>query len=174
MRKINIIQGEHAVVSEPGVVISTLLGSCIAVCLHDGVARLGGMNHFLLGDPGEGHKLSPSDLQRYGVHAMEVLINALMKKGAVRGRLKAHVYGGATMVAGLGPIGTNNAAFARRFLETEGIGIVHFDLGGASARKIEFIPFEGKTRCVRVSEMVPLAPVRALAPAAAGGELELF
>ena len=50
MRRINIIQGEHCVVSEPDTMVTTLLGSCIAVCLNDSVSRIGGMNHFLLGE----------------------------------------------------------------------------------------------------------------------------
>src|SRR4051812_2754025 len=99
--------------------ISTLLGSCIAVCLHDPVARVGGMNHFLLGEPGRDERVPGNDKPRYGVHAMELLINGMRAKGAVRGRLRAQVYGGANVVPALGPIGSNNAAFARRFLATE-------------------------------------------------------
>ena len=57
MRRVAIIQGEHAVVTEPGVAITTLLGSCIAVCLHDAQAHIGGMNHFLLGEPRPGQTI---------------------------------------------------------------------------------------------------------------------
>lgn len=82
MRRINIIQGEHCVVSEPDTMVTTLLGSCIAVCLNDSVSRIGGMNHFLLGEPGADVKPRPDEMQRYGVHAMELLINGMMAKGA--------------------------------------------------------------------------------------------
>ena len=171
MRRIAIVQGEHAVVTEPGVVITTLLGSCVAVCLHDAVARVGGMNHFLLGEPGVDQQLAPSDLQRYGIHAMELLINAMMQAGSTRRNLRAHIYGGANIIAGLGNIGSSNARFARRFIETEGIAIGHVDVGGTRARRIEFLPFEGKSRTIFVAEPVPtLAAPMALA----GGELELF
>jgi len=172
MRRVSIIQGEHAVVGEPDVMISTLLGSCVAACLHDPVAKLGGMNHFLLGEPNRDHKVELADMQRYGVHAMELLINALMSRGAIRSRLKAHLYGGANIVAGLGSIGSSNAAFARRFMETEGIAIGHCDLGGDQARKVEFLPHDGRSRCVKVSQQVPVAPPPKLP--ALGGELELF
>lgn len=175
MRRISIVQGEHAVVGEPDVVLSTVLGSCIAVCLQDPVAKLGGMNHFLLSEPGHGAELGPQDLQRYGIHAMEVLINGLMARGAVRGRLRAHIYGGANVVAGLGQIGSHNAAFARRFCRTEGISIAHEDVGGSFARRVEFLPHQGKSRCARVTQLPPpVAPAKSLPALPRSGELELF
>jgi chemotaxis protein CheD len=175
MRRVPIVQGEHAVVAEPEVIISTLLGSCVAACLYDPVAKVGGMNHFLLGEPGPDQRVSAAELQRYGIHAMELLINGMMAKGAARTRLRAQLYGGATIISGLGAIGASNAAFARRFMETEGIPVGHCDLGGSHARKLEFLPFDGRARCTRVSEAavprpVPV-PVHAPEP---GGELELF
>ena len=78
-------------------------------------------------------------------------------------------------IVGLGAIGSSNAAFARRFMETEGITVAHSDLGGSSARKIEFLPYEGRSRCTKVAERVqerPPAPI--VPPAAHCGDLELF
>ena len=173
MRRLSIVQGEHAIVKEPQVVVSTVLGSCISVCLHDPVSRIGGMNHFLLGEP-NGRRMNEVEMQRYGVHSMEVLINKMMAEGADRRRLRAHVYGGANVVANLGHIGSRNAQFARDFLEVENIITVHEDVGGSFARRVEFLPYEGKTRCTRVAQAPlppPAAPAPALAPA---GELELF
>ena len=173
MRRVPIVQGEHKVIAEPDVMITTLLGSCIAVCLQDRVARVGGMNHFLLAEPSGDRPLSDADMQCYGIHAMELLINEMMVKGALRSRMTAQVYGGANVVSGLGaPIGSNNAAFAERFLQVEGIVVGHSDVGGRRARKVEFLPWEGKARCTYVQESVPVAPPKVLA--AAGGELELF
>ncbi len=174
MRRVSIVQGENAVIAEPHVMISTLLGSCVAACLYDPVSKVGGMNHFLLGEPGADHKVSNSDMARYGVHAMELLINSMMAKGASRPRLQAHLYGGANIISGLGGIGASNAAFARRFMETEGITIAHCDLGGTLARKVEFLPHEGKSRCTKVAERVQERPVAPLPVAAPDGELELF
>lgn len=131
------------------------------------------MNHFLLGEPGKDDTIRQSDMQRYGVHAMELLINALMRKGGVRARMRAHLYGGANIIAGLGSIGSSNAAFARRFMETEGIAIGHCDLGGTHARRVEFLPYEGKARSRAVAE-----PPKIITPAvtlvASDGDLELF
>ncbi|MET1754346.1 chemotaxis protein CheD [Novosphingobium sp. RD2P27] len=173
MERISIVQGEHAVVSRPNVVISTVLGSCVAVCLQDSVARVGGMNHFLLGEPD--HRVQQQNLSSYGIHAMELLINEMMKLGAARNRLRAHLYGGANMIAGLGMIGSSNAEFARRFVEAEGIAIAHVDLGGNQARRVEFQPFEGRSRCNRVvhaPDPVVTPPVRR--PLQSVGDLELF
>lgn len=176
MRRRSIVQGEYHVASESGFVIATLLGSCVAACLRDPVARVGGMNHFLLGEPGADVAVGPGDLQRYGVHAMELLINALMQRGAQRTRLRAHLYGGANIVAGLGSIGSGNAAFARNFMETEGIAIDRSEMGGVQARKVEFMPFEGRVRSTLVAEMPPV-PARPRKPApalAVAGDVELF
>ncbi|WP_033921493.1 chemotaxis protein CheD [Sphingomonas sp. 37zxx] len=173
MRRVSIIQGENHVSGDPDVVISTLLGSCVAVCLQDPESRVGGMNHFLLGEPGKDDDIRQADLQRYGVHAMELLINALMRKGASRSRMRAHLYGGANIIAGLGSIGANNAAFARRFMETEGIAIGHCDLGGTHARRVEFIPYEGKARSRAVAEPPKIVRAPVVLPAG-DGDLELF
>lgn len=176
MRRVPIVQGEYHVAVQGGVVISTLLGSCVAACLQDPVARVGGMNHFLLGEPGSDNPVTPAEMQRYGIHAMELLINALMQRGAQRTRLRGHLYGGANIVAGLGGIGTKNGEFARNFLRTEGIPVDHFDLGGTQARKVEFMPYEGRVRAMLVKDQ-PLPPIVRPAPVAAPqhtGELELF
>jgi chemotaxis protein CheD len=87
-KRVHIIQGEYKVISDPDVVMTTILGSCVAACLRDPVAGLGGMNHFLL--PGTGN-VTGGDATRYGVHLMELLINGLLKQGARRDRLEAKI-----------------------------------------------------------------------------------
>lgn len=173
MQRITIVQGEHAVTGDPGKSIQTLLGSCVAVCLLDPVRKIGGMNHFLLGEPQPG--VRHEDLSRYGVHAMELLVNALMSRGCQRHNLRAHLYGGATMIAGLGDIGRRNALFARQFCKTEGIEVRHEDTGGSLARRVEFLAYEGRSRCRLVREQVTELPPALLPPSTAdAGELELF
>ena len=83
--KVNIVQGEYYMSGDPNLVITTLLGSCIAVCLYDPLAQIGGMNHFLL--PGEAEAVQRQGSHRYGVHLMELLINSMLKAGASRNRL---------------------------------------------------------------------------------------
>ena len=117
--RINIVQGEYHVSGDQALSITTLLGSCVAACIHDPEAGVGGMNHFLL--PGD-EATSPL-VARHGVHLMELLINGLLKKGASRERLQAKLFGGARTMQGLGDIGASNARFAQDFLKREGITV---------------------------------------------------
>lgn len=139
-RTITVCQGELAVSGEPGVSLSAILGSCVATCLWDPRAKVGGMNHILL--PGRADQ-GPTG-NKYGIFAMEALINDLMKAGARKGALRARIFGGAqTFENGLG-IGAANAEFVRGFLETEGIPIVSASVGGTQSRRIRFTPSDGR------------------------------
>jgi chemotaxis protein CheD len=139
-----IVQGECKVSSNPNDVIATILGSCIAACIRDPLAVVGGMNHFLL--PGDLKSGKNSGSEAYGVHLMEVLLNSLMVQGADRGRLEAKIFGGARMISGLSDIGRKNADFANRFLKHEGIPVLAEDIGGDRGRRIEYWPCSGRVR----------------------------
>jgi chemotaxis protein CheD len=177
LRRINVIQGETRVSQDKDVVLTTVLGSCISACLYDPIAGIGGLNHFLLAEPGVA-ETDPKSMQRYGVYAMEVLINAMMALGAQRHSLKARLFGGAMMRDGFRDIGTANAQFARRFLADERIALVGEDVGGVSARRVEFRPALGLARCRHVTDTaVPLPRVARPAPPpppAATGDVEFF
>lgn len=162
-----IVQGEYHVSCTPGVVISTLLGSCVAACLHDPVAQLGGMNHFLL--PGQDSQ--DRTALKYGLHAMELLINALIRAGAQRGRLQAKLFGGAHLVHGFPDIGQANATFASDFLRREGIAHLGGSLGGTQARKLRYAPATGRAQQYLLPDWQESAP--ALAPTW-GSEILLF
>ncbi|GAA4212419.1 chemotaxis protein CheD [Sphingomonas endophytica] len=163
LRRITVAQGETRVSDETDVVLTTVLGSCIAACFYDPVAKVGGINHYLLA---EGHASDPASMQRYGVYAMEVLINAMLAMGGARSRLKARIFGGATMRSGFRDIGGDNIAFARRFLRDERIPLVGEDVGGNGARRVEFRPAVGLARCRVVTEHSIPAPVVRIRPAA--------
>lgn len=111
----HVVQGEFSVSDDENVMLTTVLGSCIATCMYDPFARVGGMNHFLL--PGD--QSASSNGVVYGVHAMELLINALLRNGARKDRLKAKVFGGARMISNLSDVGRMNTVFARDFLAKE-------------------------------------------------------
>jgi chemotaxis protein CheD len=145
-KRVNIVQGEQSVSSDPTVVISTLLGSCVAACIRDPVAGVGGVNHFLL--PGGRGGIQSGDAMRHGVHAMELLVNALLRQGARRDRLEAKLFGGANLMNGLTDIGSLNALFAEAFLEREGIAHVGGSLRGGRGRRIQFWPVSGRARQV--------------------------
>ena len=171
-KRLTVAQGDSLASSDPGVIFTTVLGSCVAVCLYDGGARVGGMNHFLLAEPAPIANEDTRLLNRYGVHSMELLINEMLKRGAIRRNLKARIYGGATMRQGLGDIGDNNIHFARRFLTNESIAILGQDVGGVSARRVEFRPAAGLSRCKTVSTR-PVERVMEISPPAVG-DVELF
>ncbi len=167
--KVHLIQGEHLVVDDADTVVSTILGSCVAACLRDPVAGVGGMNHFLLPGRSDSH-----EGVQYGAYAMEVLINALLKRGARRDRLEAKLFGGARMVQGLTDIGSQNASFARTFLEHEGIAFLGGSLGGSSARRLLYWPVSGVARQHRLAVQNAKIDLQPKAPAPFTGEVELF
>lgn len=171
-RRVNIVQGEFYVSDDPDVMVTTLLGSCVAACLHDPMARVGGMNHFLL--PGQLEKVSESASERLGVHLMELLVNGMLKLGAGRERLQAKIFGGAKTMAGLADIGAANATFAKAFLVREGIPILAASVGGTVGRRIQFWPAAGRVRQHLMESPVQETLSVRLPPVPASGELELF
>jgi len=126
-------------------VLLTVLGSCVAACIHDPQAKVAGMNHFMLPDEGA-HSREHATAMRYGGHAMDVLVRELVKAGARRERLRAKVFGGAAMLANMPTlnIGDRNADFVVRYLKAERIELSARDLGGPHARRICFLPESGK------------------------------
>jgi len=140
-RRIHLVQGECRVTGDPAMVLATTLGSCVAACIRDPVARVGGMNHFLLPESSEGLVSL-----RYGAFAMELLINGLLSKGARRDRMEAKLFGGGRLSDGLTDVGEKNATFARDFLTREGIAFAGGSLGGPLARRIQFWPVSGRAR----------------------------
>lgn len=171
-RKVHVIQGEFHIADED-VVMTTILGSCVAACMRDPVARLGGMNHFLL--PGE----SGDAGMRYGVQSMELLVNGLLRAGARRDRLEVKLFGGAHLFDGLSDVGAQNAAFAERFVRDEGLIYAGGSLRGDRARRIQFWPVSGRARQIlleNTEQRVFAAERKRPAPAVAEdtGALELF
>lgn len=169
-RRVHVVQGAHAVSDEAGVCLTTVLGSCVAACVWDPAAGVGGMNHFLLPEAPDGVSAD----RRYGVHAMELLINALLARGARRRDLRAKVFGGARMSAGMIDVGGRNADFIRRFLSDEEITLTAESLGGDQARRVQFWPVGGRARQHRVAPGRAPPPAAARPPAPASSDLELF
>ena len=143
---VQLTLGDTYVTSDKDEVLTTLLGSCIAACIRDPNAGVGGMNHFLL-PTGTGHD---REAECYGINAMELLINDILKHGGDRRRFEAKLFGGANVIATLSGVGSKNAAFARQFLMDEGIMIVGCDVGGNMARRIQYSPVSGMARRVAV------------------------
>jgi chemotaxis protein CheD len=152
---IAIVAGEVAASATPAV-LRTLLGSCVSVCLNDPATGIGGMNHILLPTT-----TSLDQNARVGVHAMEMLINSLMKLGADRSRLVAKCFGGANVLPCFQAptVGDRNAEFVRAFLSTESIPIAGERLGGVQAIQVNFRVDTGRVilRCLSASSQQKLA-----------------
>lgn len=163
--------------------ISTLLGSCVAVCLHDPVLKFGGMNHFMLPNRLK-HSSTDTDIILSGDYAMEILLNSLLAKGARKERLIAKAFGGGTIVTSIQmAIGERNASFAKEWLAREGIPLVASDFRGPWSRKVIFVPSTGEAFCKRIptTQQTAAQVARAemdyektLVKPAAPGNVELF
>lgn len=142
---VKILPGEYFV-TQRSLLIVTVLGSCVSVCLRDRLSGIGGMNHFMLpGNTDEG--FGPvSASARYGVYAMELLINHLLKLGARRNQLEAKVFGGGCVLRGMtaNHVGQRNAEFVLDYLHTEAIPIIAQDLLDIYPRKVYFFPDSGR------------------------------
>jgi chemotaxis protein CheD len=145
-KKVLLKPGEHYVSAETDVIVSTLLGSCIAACLYDPVRRVMGMNHFLLASHRYSRQIPVclSEAGRYGVHSMELIINGMLKMGASRRDIRAKVFGGSSILPSSGTaenfvcVGEVNCRFILEFLKNDGIPLISSDLGGSRGRVILF------------------------------------
>jgi chemotaxis protein CheD len=176
---VKILPGEYFVYHED-LLIMTTLGSCIAVCLWDRQAKVGGMNHFMLPDSGG----NGQDSGRYGSYAMELLINELMKLGASRMTMEAKVFGGGAVISGMNTInvGERNTTFVMDYLKTERIPVVSKDVLDIYPRKVCFLPFSGKAMVKRLAPSNPeailqqerLAAQKVAPVSRSGGSIDLF
>ncbi|WP_263772887.1 chemotaxis protein CheD [Propionivibrio soli] len=141
--------------------LSTLLGSCVAVCLFDPQLKIGGINHFMLPNIGRS-KHGDVDSLLSGNFAMEALLNALLTRGAKKPRLQAKAFGGGTIIdadAGSLTIGMRNASFTKEWLAREGIPLLSSDFLGPWSRKVLFLPFNGEAFCKRLVTSMATATV---------------
>jgi chemotaxis protein CheD len=140
---VKVLPNEYYVTTDE-LMISTVLGSCVAACIRDPQTGVGGMNHFMLP---EGDSQSPaSATMRYGAFAMEVLINEVLKAGGARERLEAKVFGGGAVLSAMQQmnIGERNGQFVLNYLKTEGIPVLARDLGDVFARRVSYFPRDGR------------------------------
>lgn len=174
---VKILPGEYFV-SDEGIVIMTVLGSCIAACIWDPRVRVGGMNHFMLPDGGN------DSSGRYGSYAMELLINEMIKLGARRESMQAKVFGGGQVMHTFTTmnVGERNTAFVLDYLQTERIAVVSKDVLDIYPRKVCYFPATGKAMVKRLAHSHPetietqerKGSAAVVAKATAGGSVDLF
>ena len=123
--------------------VTTILGSCVAVCIWDGTLGIGGINHFLLP---MGARTATMGL-RYGNVAIEKLLERLASTGTQPVNLRAKVFGGACVLDAMrgkeNHLGGKNVDIARKALAEAGIPVVASDVGGNRGRKLIFFPHDG-------------------------------
>lgn len=148
-----IMPGEYFI-SESPMVIYTVLGSCISVCIRDPIMKIGGMNHFMLPAPnGNGHSDSWGRSARYGSFAMELLINGIMKRGGQRNRFEVKIFGGARIYEGTNDVGAKNAAWVTDYLALEGFKPIKVDVGDVHPRKIYYFTVSGRVLLKRIERI---------------------
>jgi chemotaxis protein CheD len=149
-----IHQGDCLVGDAVDLTFSTILGSCVAACVRDIEARVGGMNHFLLAEPSDAARDKYGASARYGAFAMEQLINKVLTRGSGRkDNLEIKVFGGGLITAALSDVGAQNVEFVREFLANEGYRIAAQDVGGSFARRVMFKPHSGRAFVKRLDSV---------------------
>lgn len=146
---LKVLPGEYLVTGND-VMLVTVLGSCVSACIRDPLARVGGMNHFMLPD---GDTLNAAnESARYGGFAMEILINELLKRGASRARLETKVFGGGAVLPGFtfNNVGQRNGEFVLNYLRNEGLSLSGQDLYDVFPRRVHYFPRSGKVMVKRL------------------------
>lgn len=141
---VKVFPGEYYVTKKLDEVLVTVLGSCVSACIRDPIAKIGGMNHFMLPHHNSGNWGDESRSTRFGNFAMEKLINEMIKAGCDRGRMEIKVFGGGNVTDTSNAIGSDNAAFVLRYLADEGLRCAAQDLGGSLPRRIHYHPSKGR------------------------------
>lgn len=146
-----ILPGEYYVTACDEVIV-TVLGSCVSACIRDTQMRIGGMNHFMLPVSSKHSNMSGSklnnDATRYGLFAMEKLINDILKNGGRRDFLEIKLFGGGKVIQHMteSDIGNRNIRFVKEYLETENLNVAAEDLGDIFPRKVVYFPMTGRVQ----------------------------
>lgn len=154
---VTIYPGEFYVSKGPEF-ISTILGSCVAICLYDPQNQTGGINHFMLANSAlqETPVSQSGPVGRFGKYAIDLLIQEMIKAGADRKNFQAKIFGGSNVFNlpenGHEQVGAENIRFAREYLAELNIPIVSEDLGGVPSRKIIFDPATFKVLLKRINQ----------------------
>ena len=148
IKAVKILPGEYHASADGGM-ITTVLGSCVSVCLYDPGSGIGGMNHFMLPGKADG---SGDGSARYGIHAMDLLLAHVLLLGAARGRLAAKVFGAGRVMDGMTDVGSRNSDFALFYLKGKGIPVQALDVGSIFPRKVYFFPATGRVLVKRIAK----------------------
>ncbi len=178
---VRLLPGEYFV-TQKKMALVTVLGSCVAACVRDKFTGVGGMNHFMLPEGGDGDERLGRPA-RFGTYAMELLINQLLRMGADRRRLEAKIFGGGRVLEGMAQtqVGERNVAFVLGYFALEGIPISAQDVLDDYPRKVCYLPHTGQAfvKKLRLSgrdeaDSAERAYLARLRGRKVGGDVELF
>ncbi|RYZ01191.1 MAG: hypothetical protein EOO73_36340 [Myxococcales bacterium] len=149
-----VLPGEYYVTRQDEV-IATVLGSCVATCVRDHEAGVGGINHFMLPN---GAGVCEEDALRYGSHAVARLLGELVRYGARPERMEIKVFGGGRVIDSAADIGLQNVQYARQYFAGMALPIQVEDTRGSVARRVRYFPATGRALVQRFEtrEPVPL------------------
>jgi chemotaxis protein CheD len=147
-----ILPGEYYV-SVTNELITTVLGSCISVCIRDPKNGIGGMNHFMLPKDNSVSDSVVSDAARYGNYAMEHLINDILHYGGERKNLEFKVFGGGKVLDMKLDIGKKNIEFVFEYLKVERFSVLAEDVGDKYPRKVIYYPLTGVARVKKLKNL---------------------
>jgi len=172
-KAVKILPGDHYVTRAEDEMLVTVLGSCVSACIRDPAAQVGGLNHFLLPEGGDGEWGVASSNLRYGNFAMERLLNDILKCGGRRSRLEIKLFGGASLLENGAAVGARNIHFVEEYLRAEGLPVFGRSLGGHAPRRIHFFPFTGKV-LMKMLRNADERRVAEVSTAQVAGSVELF
>ena len=151
-----ILPGEYYV-TKNNETIATVLGSCVSVCIRDTRNGIGGMNHFMLPEKkGGGASISirgNDNAARYGVYAMEHMMNDIIKYGGKKNNFEIKLCGGGRIIKSMTDVGQQNIEFIKNFLDAEGYDVVKEDLGDIYPRKVRYNPITGRLLIKKLEDM---------------------
>jgi len=151
-----VLPGEFYVTRNEELVV-TVLGSCIAACVFAPELKVGGMNHFMLPHTGGNEQFKftggPSTATRYGTHAMEGLINEIVKLGVPKNQMQIKLFGGGKILQQMTDVGKRNIDFIHAYLEQETMTAAAEDLGGPHPRKVVLWPQTGRVQVKHLSRL---------------------
>ena len=149
--KVFLLPGEYMVSKQPHI-ISTLLGSCVSVCLYHPQHHFGGMNHYMLAHGAAGERGG-----KYGDYAINVLLQFMEQACGGLGGVEAMIMGGASVVGAIGSgdqIGIRNVALAREMLARHNIRVVKEQVGGSVGLKLHYQNWDNH---IIIEPMSPMA-----------------
>jgi two-component system chemotaxis response regulator CheB len=154
--KLEIQPGEFYI-SESPMLLTTILGSCVAVCIFDREKRIGGMNHFLLPTPQTSSDKN-ENLNKYASYCIPALLKAFKKAGSNPSDLDVKILGGANIFDGASTsfssaVGRDNITAAREILKQFGLTISGENVGGERGRRIELNTHTGEIRFQKLNAM---------------------